>query len=211
MFTGLVTEIGEVAKVQRSAGGVVMDIRAPRSAAGLGEHDSVCCNGVCLTVTGRKGEAFRVEAVEETLKKTTLGRLRKGSLLNLELALRLGDRMGGHIVQGHVDCVGKILAIDKQASSWLIEIGYPARFAKYLIPVGSIAVDGVSLTVASASKRAFTVSIIPYTWEQTIIRRAKRNQEVNLEFDLIGKYVENMMASGQEKRLTEARLREWGY
>ena len=210
MFTGLVSEIAKVQSLRRSAGGVKLEIKAPRSAANLNEHDSVCCNGVCLTVTKRKGETFLAEAVEETLKKTTLGKLKKGSPLNLELALRVGDRMGGHIVQGHVDCTGKIAAIEKRASSWFVEIGYPARFSKYLIPVGSIAVDGVSLTVASVSKRTFGVSIIPYTWAQTILQYAAKGREVNLEFDLIGRYVENMMAGVGGKGLTEERLREWG-
>ena len=130
---------------------------------------------------------------------------------NLELALRIGDRMGGHIVQGHVDCVGRISTIEKRASSWLIDIAYPARFSKYLIPVGSIAVDGISLTVASVARSTFSVSIIPYTWGQTTLQKAAKGQHVNLEFDLIGKYVENMVAGRGGKGLTETRLREWGY
>jgi riboflavin synthase len=211
VFTGLVSEIAKIQGLRKTAGGVTLEIKAPVSAPNLGEHDSVCCNGVCLTVTGRKGDTFLVEAVEETLKKTTLGALKKGSPLNLELALRVGDRMGGHIVQGHVDCVGKIIGIEKRASSWFIDVGYPVRFSKYLIPVGSVAVDGVSLTVAAVARRAFSVSIIPYTWEQTIIQYAAEGQAVNLEFDLIGKYVENMMAGAAGKNLTEERLREWGY
>jgi len=211
VFTGLISEIARIQGLRKTAGGIELEIRAPRSAGSLTAHDSVCCNGVCLTVTRRKGDSFLVEAVEETLRKTTLGKLKRGSLLNLELALRVGDRMGGHIVQGHVDCVGKISGIQKRASSWWIEIAYPARFSKYLIPVGSIAVDGVSLTVASVSKRAFGLSIIPYTWEKTIVQYAVRGQAVNLEFDLIGKYLENMIAGGGVKGLTEERLREWGY
>ena len=211
MFTGLVSEIARVQSLRKSAGGITLEIKAPSSAANLSQHDSVCCNGVCLTVTSRKGEAFLVEAVEETLKKTTLGKLKKGSPLNLELALRVGDRMGGHIVQGHVDCVGKIAAIERRASSWFVEVGYPTRFSKYLVPVGSIAVDGVSLTVASASKRTFGVSISPYTWGQTTLQHTAKGREVNLEFDLIGKYVENMMAGEGGGGLTEERLREWGY
>ena len=211
MFTGLVTEIAKVQGLRKTGGGVVLEIKAPRSAGRLGEHDSVCCNGVCLTVTRREGESFFVEAVEETLKKTTLGGVKKGSPLNIELALRLGDRMGGHIVQGHVDCVGKISGIDRRASSWFIEIAYPARFSKYLVPVGSVAVDGVSLTVATVSNRTFGVSIIPHTWEQTVTQYVKKGQEVNLEFDLIGKYVENLMPGAGGKGLTEKRLREWGY
>ncbi len=211
MFTGLVTEIGKIQSLRKTAGGLVLEIKAPGCASGLTEHDSVCCNGVCLTVTSRRGESFLVEAVEETLKKTTLGNLKIGSSLNLELALRMGDRMGGHIVQGHIDCVGRISAIEKRASSWLIDIAYPARFSKYLIPVGSIAVDGISLTVASVARRTFSVSIIPYTWGQTTLQKAGKGEEVNLEFDLIGKYVENMIAGAGGKGLTEARLREWGY
>jgi riboflavin synthase len=211
VFTGLVGEIARVQGLRKTAGGVVLEIQAPASAPSLGVHDSVCCNGVCLTVTRRKGDTFFVEAVEETLKKTTIGALKKGSRLNLELAVRAGDRMGGHIVQGHVDCVGKILGIEKRASSWLIGIGYPACFSRYLIPVGSVAVDGISLTVADVVRRSFSVSIIPYTWEQTTIQYAVKGQEVNLEFDLIGKYVESMMAGAAGKGLTEERLREWGY
>jgi riboflavin synthase len=211
VFTGLVTEIGTVGSLRKTRGGVMLEIRAPRSAAQLGTHDSVCCNGVCLTVTGHSKESFVVEAVEETLKKTTLGGLKKGSPLNLELAMKLGDRMGGHIVQGHVDCVGKISSIERRASSWFVGIGYPESFSKYLVPVGSVAVDGVSLTVATVGKRTFGVSIIPYTWEQTIVRHAKKGQEVNLEFDLIGKYVERMMSARGASELTAERLKEWGY
>jgi riboflavin synthase len=211
VFTGLVSEIASIKGLRKTPGGIALEVKAPRAAGSLKEHDSVCCNGVCLTVSRREGEAFQVEAVEETLKKTTLNRLKKGSRLNLELALRVGDRMGGHIVQGHVDCVGKIMGIEKRASSWFIEFGYPASFSKYLIPVGSVAVDGVSLTVASVSKRAFGVSVIPFTWENTIIRYAEKGQEVNLEFDLIGKYVENMVGGKASKELTEGLLREWGY
>jgi riboflavin synthase len=211
VFTGLISEIGRIQSLRKTAGGLILEIMAPGTAAGLTEHDSVSCNGVCLTVTSSRGESFLVEAVEETLKKTTLGKMKKGSALNLELALRLGDRMGGHIVQGHIDCVGRISAIERRASSWLIDVAYPARFSKYLIPVGSIAVDGISLTVASVARRTFTVSIIPYTWGQTTLQKAVKGQDVNLEFDLIGKYVENMVATGGEQGLTECRLREWGY
>ena len=211
MFTGLVSEIASIKGVRKTAGGITLEVKAPLAAGSLKEHDSVCCNGVCLTVSKREGETFQVEAVEETLRKTTLNRLKKGSRLNLELALRVGDRMGGHIVQGHVDCVGRIVGIEKRAGSWFIEFGYPVSFSKYLIPVGSVAVDGVSLTVASVSKRAFGVSVIPFTWENTIIQYAEKGQEVNLEFDLIGKYVENMVGGKAGKGVTEGLLREWGY
>ena len=211
MFTGLISEIATIRALRKTSGGLLLDIKAPRSAQSLAEHDSVCCNGACLTVLRRKGDTFTVEAVEETLKKTTLGKMKRGSALNIELALRLGDRLGGHIVQGHVDCVGRIAGIEKRQSSWFVEVAYPSRFSKYLIPVGSVAVDGVSLTAASVSKRAFGVSIIPYTWEHTIVQYASKGQEVNLEFDLLGKYVENMMIGGAAGQITEERLRQWGY
>lgn len=211
MFTGLVSEIATIRALRKTSGGLLLDIKAPRSAQSLGEHDSVCCSGACLTVLRRKGDTFTVEAVEETLKKTTLGKLKRGSPLNIELALRLGDRLGGHIVQGHIDCVGRIAGIEKRGSSWFVDVAYPSRFSKYLIPVGSVAVDGVSLTAASVSQRAFGVSIIPYTWEHTIFQYASKGMEVNLEFDLLGKYVENMMIGRAAGQITEERLRQWGY
>lgn len=211
MFTGLITEVGKIQRLTKTGGGIRFDVEAPRSVGGLATHDSVSVNGVCLTVTGGSGKTFMVEAVEETLKKTTLSSLKRASRVNLELALKVGDRMGGHIVQGHVDCVGKIVRIENRESSRFIHIGYPKKFSKYVIPVGSIAVDGVSLTVASATPGEFGVSIIPYTMEQTILKDVAKGKDVNLEFDLIGKYVESMLSGERGERLTQARLGQWGF
>jgi riboflavin synthase len=155
---------------------------------------------------------FAVQAVEETLKKTTLGTLKRGDPVNLEPALRLGDRLGGHLVQGHIDCVGTIVGISERAGSWLVEIAFPLSLRQYLVPVGSIAVDGISLTVASLAKASFVVSIIPYTYENTTLKRARKGQKVNLEFDLLGKYVESMLAARTNgEGITDRKLKHWGY
>jgi riboflavin synthase len=213
MFTGIIREIGRLSGIRKTAGGVQLTVDAPESAPQLNVSDSVSVNGVCQTVIRKEGTSFVVEAVEETLKKTTLGLLRQESRVNLELPMRLDDRLGGHLVLGHVDCTGTVTKISQQPGSWLIDIAYPAEFSRFLIPVGSIAVDGISLTVASLRQGEFTVSIIPHTLEKTTLAAAERGMRVNLEFDLIGKYVESLMArkEGKEGELTWDRLREWGY
>jgi riboflavin synthase len=157
--------------------------------------------------------SFSVEAVEETIRKTTIGKLKVSSRVNLELALRMGDRLGGHFVQGHVDCVGSVVGVQKRSSSWLVAIQFPEEFSRHIIPVGSIAVDGISLTVASVEEKRFVVSVIPYTLENTTLGDVQAGRLVNLEFDMIGKYVQNLVRAGEsvEGGVTEERLREWGY
>jgi riboflavin synthase len=213
MFTGIVTEMGRVSGVRRMSGGVQLTIEAPSSAAELAVSDSVSVNGVCQTVIRKEGGAFVVEAVEETLKKTTLGALRTEARVNLELPMRLNDRLGGHLVLGHVDCTGTVAKVSQLSGSRLIDISYPADFSRFLIPVGSIAVDGISLTVASLQEAQFTVSIIPHTLEKTTLLDVERGTLVNLEFDLIGKYVASMLArkDGAGGEVSWDRLREWGY
>jgi riboflavin synthase len=213
MFTGIIQEIGTVAETRRIGGGKRISIHAPSTSSALAVHDSVAVNGVCLTVVGRNSRRFTAEAVEETLRKTTLGLLAPSAEVNLELAMKMSDRLGGHIVLGHVDGVGTIAGVQKQASSWLISVKYPLEFARYIIPVGSIALDGISLTIAAAQKGRFTVSIIPYTLEHTTLKHARPGGKVNLEFDLIGKYLENFVKYGKgggDATLTE-KLRDWGY
>jgi len=212
MFTGIILEVGTIASAALSRGTLQLSVDAPQIASQLAEHDSVCVDGVCLTVTRSSGTSFEVQAVEETLQKTTLGSLKRRDKVNLEPALRLGDRLGGHIVQGHVDCVETIVGITTRAGSWLFEVGVPESFRRYLIPVGSIAVDGISLTVASLAADTFSVSIIPHTYENTTLGQARAGQKVNLEFDVLGKYVESMLTAGHEdKAVTEAKLTKWGY
>ena len=213
MFTGIIQDIGEIVSARRVGSGVLLTISAPASGKELKVNDSVSVNGVCQTVIRGAGSTFAVEAVEETMRKTTLGDLLPGSFVNIELPLRLSDRLGGHLVQGHVDCVGTIGTIEKRESSWLITVDFPGEFTKYVIPVGSIAVDGISLTIARTAGSRFTVSIIPHTLEKTTLSRAAVGMKVNLEFDLVGKYIEKFVVGGEKPSsgLTADRLRSWGY
>ncbi len=214
MFTGIISEIGRVAAVRPAGGGVRLTIEGEKTAAELNVNDSVSINGVCETVIAKEGSRFTVEAVEETLGKTTLGGLRVASRVNLELPLRFSDRLGGHLVQGHVDGVGIVSSVVKQENSWLVTVEFPPPFSRYVIPVGSIAVDGISLTVARLEGNRFTVSLIPHTLEKTTMALAAKGSRVNLEFDLVGKYIETMLEAGKgsegEAGLRE-KLKSWGY
>ena len=211
MFTGIVQEIGTIVGVENAGGGQRMTIEAPASARELHVSDSVAVNGVCQTVIAKSVSTFYVEAVEETLKKTTFSRMRRGSRLNLELPVRLSDRLGGHLVLGHVDTVGVVHACEERERSRLITIEYPVEFSKYVIPVGSIAVDGVSLTIASVRAHSFEVSVIPHTLTKTTLDERAVGDEVNLEFDVVGKYVERLISSRGISELTWEKLRSWGF
>lgn len=191
MFTGIITEIGKVESINRVGNGLRLKVNGKQSAAGLNVNDSVAINGVCQTVVAKSKNSFEVVAVEETLKKTTFADLKIGNEVNLELAMRLNERLGGHIVQGHVDCVGIIKSVTKRTASWMFTVEIPKNFLKNVIPVGSIAIDGVSLTVAELESNFVTVSVIPHTMENTIFKNRKANDGVNLEFDFLGKYVIN--------------------
>jgi riboflavin synthase len=216
MFTGIIQDVGTVSAVRKVGGGIRISLLAPQSARALKVDDSISVNGVCQTVIQKRGTVFTVEAVEETLSKTTLGSLTVSTRVNLELPVRLQDRLGGHLVQGHVDCVGTIGNVEKKASSWLITVRFPEAFDRYVIPVGSIAIDGISLTIASATPGTLTVSIIPHTLEKTTLASARARGKVNLEFDLLGKYIEKMMrgekaGKAQTSDITEEKMRSWGY
>ncbi|MDI6779194.1 MAG: riboflavin synthase [Bacteroidota bacterium] len=215
MFTGIITEIGRVESIQRKGKGVVLQINAPASSKELKIDDSVSINGACQTVVAKSKNSFEVVAVEETLKKTTLGNLKSGEQVNLELAMRLSDRLGGHLVLGHIDCVGKIKTIEQRTVSLLLTVVLPKEFMKYVIPVGSVAIDGVSLTVADVGENSLNVSIIPHTMENTIFRNKKINDIVNIEFDVLGKYVETILTKTQKEdgkeKLTVKKLRSLGY
>ena len=192
MFTGIVEEVGRVDAVEMLGGGRRLRL-ACSFAEQLRPDESVAVNGCCLTVTGHDDAGFWATAVEETLSKTALGQLTAGDGVNLERALRLGDRLDGHLVQGHVDATAEVLAIDALADSWLVRVAYPAEHARYLIPVGSVALDGVSLTVARLDHDALTVSIIPHTWNKTTLSTWSVGQRVHVEYDPIGKYVARTM------------------
>lgn len=193
MFTGLVEETGTIQKVTSRRGSVVFTIHGRKTARGLKVDHSIAVDGVCLTVTQKRGDRFDVQAVEETLRKTTLGQKQAGDLVNLERPLRASDRFGGHFVLGHVDTTGVIESIATRRSSWMINIRIPRKFARMLTPVGSVAVDGVSLTIAELSGSTFGISIIPHTMDVTTFKEYERGRRVNVEFDVLGKYIEQLI------------------
>ena len=193
MFTGIVEEVGRVCSVRKRDDGIQFDIHTKKISSGLKVDNSIAVNGTCLTVVRRKQRVLTFDAVKETLSKTSLGGLHVGSSVNLERAVSLNQRLGGHLVQGHVDTTGTVLKRAVLKASWMFAIRFPKKFRKYLIPVGSISVDGVSLTVARLHADYFEVAIIPYTYEQTIFHEYKASSIVNLEFDLIGKYIESLL------------------
>ena len=203
MFTGIVEERGEVVAMDRHAGAATVTVRGPRVTGDAGEGDSIAVNGVCLTVTATSGATFTADVMAETLRRTALGALAPGSPVNLERPLRLGGRLGGHLVQGHVDGVATIVS-RSPAQHWdVVRIAIPPGLARYIVEKGSVAVDGVSLTVSAVGggRRGeppwFEVSLIPATLSGTTLGTAQPGSGVNLEVDLIGKYVERLLA-GQE-------------
>lgn len=214
MFTGIIEEIGSIYRVQTLGGGIQLVVKAPRSSKQLKVNDSVSVNGVCQTVIARDDGSFTVVAVEETLAKTTLRDLRQNDMVNIELAMRLGDRLGGHLVAGHVDTVGVIESIEKRETSWFFRFTIPSQFRRYVIPVGSIAIDGVSLTVAMLEEDIVAVSVIPHTMENTIFSAYSVRERVNLEFDMIGKFIERLMGSTgapTNEPISPEQLKNWGY
>ncbi len=197
MFTGLIEEVGEINNITSIGGGYKISIKANHIIDDLAVDDSVSINGACQTVVQVKGNIFEVEAVEETLRKTTLGNFRSGKKVNLERALTLNKRLGGHLVLGHVDCVGTVQSIQPERTGVLIKIKYPPEFSRYVINSGSICLDGVSLTTARNGNDWFLVSIIPHTWNKTTLYSLKIGEKVNLEFDVLGKYIEKLIHSNQ--------------
>ena len=193
MFTGLVEEIGTIRKIVRARGSVRFFIEGRKTGRNLKANDSIAVDGACLTVIRRKKNVFEVQAVEETLKKTNLGRLSVSSRVNLERPLTANGRMGGHFVLGHVDGIGTIEKIDRRKSSWMFWIRVSHSGRRFLIPVGSVAVNGVSLTVASLKTDLFGVSIIPHTWKVTTFGKLRVGDAVNIEYDMLGKYVDQLI------------------
>jgi riboflavin synthase len=194
MFTGLIEEVGAVAAVRTCDHSTELQIAAPRTAKQVKPGESIAVNGCCLTITSRRGDRLTFDLLEETIARSNLNALRRNNPVNLERALRANDRLGGHFVQGHVDCVSPITAFDRKGNDFRLEIELPERLAHYVVSKGSIAIDGISLTVAEVLSETFVVWIIPYTKRHTNLQRAKTGDLVNLEFDLLAKYVERMMA-----------------
>lgn len=197
MFTGIVESMGTIRSVKKFGDGLEFVIAAKFVKNDLEIDNSIAVNGVCLTVVRRSGSKFTVQAVKETLSKTNLGLLTVGHLVNLERSVTLQDRLGGHLVQGHIDATGTVTYVKTLKTSWMYTISFPKKYRKYLIPVGSISVDGTSLTTASIRHADFTVAIIPYTFHHTVFRQYKKGSIVNLEFDIIGKYLESLVHYGK--------------
>jgi riboflavin synthase len=203
MFTGIVEELGEVVSIERLAGAARLTVRGPRVTADAVHGDSIAVNGACLTVTGLDGPAFTADVMAETLSRTGLGALRPGSPVNLERSLRVGDRLGGHLMQGHVDAVATVLSRASAEHSDVVRITIPPGLGRYLVEKGSIAVDGVSLTIsalggAPGEQPWFEVSLIPTTLAATTLGQVRPGGSVNLEVDMIGKYVERMLRAEPE-------------
>ena len=194
MFTGLIADVGRVERREDAGGGVRLLI-ATRLADELSAGDSIAVSGVCLTAAGVEDGRFTAEAMNETLLRSSLAGLQVGSMVNLELALRAGDRLGGHLVQGHVDGVGTVSAVTADGFARVVTVEVPEGLLRYVVEKGSITVDGVSLTVAETDSRSFTVSLIPETLERTTLGALRSSASVNLEVDVLAKYVEKAVRS----------------
>lgn len=212
MFTGLIEEIGKLVSTETIPGGKRVRITASVILDGVKRDDSVSVNGVCLTVTDFGKDFFTADAVGSTIEKTTIASLKTGADLNLERALKISDRLGGHIVQGHTNGIGSITKIKKLGDNYFVEIEIPTELEKYTISEGSIAVDGISLTIASLERNRIGLSVIPHTWNSTNLKSKKNGDNVNIEVDLIAKYVEKLLISkSPNSSITENWLKDIGY
>jgi riboflavin synthase len=217
MFTGLIEELGRVRSIERRGEGVRMTVEARIVTEGTSEGDSIAVNGVCLTALDVRADSFAADGSRETLQRSTLGLLRAGSLVNLERAVTPSTRLGGHIVQGHVDGRGRFLSAEEHGGSWTVRVAYPPELARYLVFKGSVAVEGISLTIAGLTEEHFEIAVIPKTWAVTNFSILRPGDPVNLEADIIAKYVERILSVGAREgeaappALTLERLTELGY
>jgi riboflavin synthase len=193
MFTGLIEEVGGVIAVRASDSDSQLQIAAPRIAKKIRSGDSIAVNGCCLTLTSRRGNRLTFDLLEETVARTNLKTLRRNDSVNLERALPAEGRLGGHFVQGHIDCVTRIVAFEKKGADFRLEVELPAEFAQYVARKGSIALNGISLTVADVFPKSFAVWIIPYTKRHTNLDHARVGDLLNVEFDILAKYVERVL------------------
>ena len=215
VFTGIIEELGKISALKKSGNGARIKIAARIVTDKTVEGDSIAVNGVCLTALNVSADSFTADVSGETLAKSTLGDLKIGYSVNLERAVTPQTRLGGHIVQGHVDTRGKFLGALQNGDFWTVRIGFPAEIGRYLIYKGSIAVEGISLTIANLSDDSFEIAVIPKTWRQTNLSTLKSGDAVNLEVDMIAKYVERILLSarGEEKPegLTMEKLQKTGF
>lgn len=193
MFTGIVSEVGVVTRYERTDRGSRLTVEAPGATQDLEVGDSVAVNGICLTAVAVESPRFQVEAVAETLARTNLGEATEGSFVNLERPLRVGGRLDGHVVQGHIDGVGVVLDIQPEGDSRRVSLSIPEELERYLVYKGSVAVDGVALTVTAVERGAFEVALIPHTLASTTLRSWKVGSRANIEVDILAKYVERIL------------------
>jgi riboflavin synthase len=194
MFTGLIADLGRVSEMSDGGDGVALKIQT-RLAGELSEGDSIAVNGVCLTAIALYAEGFQAQAMLQTLRSSSLGELRSGSSVNLELPMRPSDRLGGHIVQGHVDGLGTVAAVTPEGFSRVVEIDLDPGLGRYLVEKGSVAVDGVSLTISALTDEGFAVSLIPETLNRTTLGALAPGAKVNIEVDVLAKHVERLMGA----------------
>ncbi len=211
MFTGIVEELGSVKALRRDAGAARLTISASTVLESTAIGESICVNGVCLTVVEMNGNDFSADVAVETLKVTNLGELKIGAKVNLERALQLSARIGGHLVSGHVDAVGRIREKREEGNGWRIFIDAPAGVLRYVIKKGSIAVDGISLTVADVDTSGFSIAMIPHTAKLTTLGFKAAGDSVNLESDIIGKYVERLLSGRVEDGVSLELLKKTGF
>lgn len=217
MFTGIIEELGRVQSIEQRGEGVRLRIEARTVTEGTAEGDSISVNGVCLTAIDVRDNSFSADGSRETLQRSTFGSLRAASVVNLERAVTPQTRLGGHIVQGHVDARGRFLSATEHGGSWTVRIAYPPEMARYLVFKGSVAVEGISLTVAELADEFFEIAVIPKTWQVTNLSHLRAGDAVNLEADIIAKYVERILTVAPQVRdekpssLTLEKLAELGY
>lgn len=214
MFTGLIEELGTIAAIQNGAKSSILTIKAHEVLKDVKLGDSIATNGVCLTVTSFSSTSFSVDVMPETLRRSNLGQLKVGSIVNLERALRLGDRLGGHMVSGHIDGIGTITHLEKDDNAIWYTLSAAPSILKYIIEKGSVALDGISLTVAAVDQHTFRVSIIPHTLAMTSLKSKHVGDAINIECDAFGKYVERITQFNEpakKQTLDLAFLKEHGF
>lgn len=194
MFTGIIEELGSVRSIEERGENARVVIEAKFVTKGTNHGDSIAVNGVCLTALDLHDDSFAADVSRETLQRSTLGSLKPGAPVNLERAVTPATRLGGHMVQGHVDARGQFVSVESHGESWTLRIAYPPEIARYLVFKGSVAVEGISLTIANLTEDYFEIAIIPKTWDVTNLSHLKPGDSVNLEVDVIGKYVERLLA-----------------
>lgn len=213
MFTGIIEELGKIASLEKHSGGAKIKISAKIVTENTNEGDSISVNGVCLTALNISKDSFSADVSQETLNRSTLGNLKVGSNVNLERAVTPSTRLGGHIVQGHVDARGKFVSAVRDGDFWTVRVSFPKEIGQYLVYKGSISVEGISLTIANLGSDFFEIAVIPKTWELTNLSSLNSGDEVNLEADVIAKYVERILFYKEQNSegITMEKLQKLGF